>query len=90
MISVRFAASDGSKIVGSRLRCEVPLISAPNRIADATVPLAVLRPSSATAMPKKPTCVVWMSSVPTLNCQPRTSSAPASPANTPQTAMTST
>jgi hypothetical protein len=48
---VRFEASEGSKIVGSRFRCEVPLRSAPNRRAAATVPTAVLRPSSATAMP---------------------------------------
>ena len=54
MIQVRFVASEGSKIVGSRLRCDVPLSSAPNRRAAATVPTAVLRPSSATAIPMKP------------------------------------
>ena len=43
--------SCGSKIAGSRLRTEVPLSSAPNSSAAATVPSAVLRPSSATAMP---------------------------------------
>ena len=54
MMNVRFSASEGSKIVGSRFRCEVPLISAPNSSAAATVPTAVLRPSSATAIPMKP------------------------------------
>ena len=61
---------------GSRLRCEVPLRSAPNSSAAATVPIAVLRPSSATAMPRKPSCVTSMSFVAKRNCQPRMSSAP--------------
>ena len=38
-------------------------------------------PSSATAMPMKPTCEIWMSLVAMRNCQPSTSSAPPSPAN---------
>ena len=81
MMSVRFEASSGSKIVGSRLRCDVPLSSAPNSSAAASVPPAVLRPSSATAMPMKPTLRDgWMSLVAMWNCQPRTSSEPASPA----------
>ena len=80
MISVRFCASAGSKIDGSRLRCDVPLLSAPNSSAAATVPLAVLRPSSATAIPRKPTSDAWMSFVASRNCQPRMSMPPARPA----------
>ena len=90
MSVVRLAASSGSKIVGSRLRCEVPLSRPPNSSPAATVPIAVLRPSRATAMPRKPICEIWMSFVAIRNCQPSTSSDPASPANTPQTAITST
>ena len=90
MMYVRFVASSGSKIVGSRLRTDVPLSSAPNSSAATTVPPAVLRPSSATAMPRKPTWEIWMSFVAIRNCQPRTSIAPASPASTPQTTMTLT
>ena len=92
-MSVRFEASSGSKIVGSRLRCDVPLSSAPNRSAAASVPPAVLRPSNATAMPMKPSPLAlasWMSLVAMWNSQPRTSSEPAIPAKTPQTAITRT
>ena len=52
------------------------------------VPTAVLRPSSATAMPRKPICEPWMSLVAMRNCQPSTSTAPASPAKSPQIAIT--
>ena len=55
MMSVRFAASSGAKTDGSRLRTDVPLTSAPNSsAAEAACPIAVLRPSSATAMPRNP------------------------------------
>ena len=87
---MRFAASSGSKTDASRFRCEVPLSSAPNSSADAAVPSAVLRPSSATAMPEKPSVAIWMSLVASRNCQPSTSSEPARPAKAPQTAITST
>ena len=87
-MNVRLVASSGSKIVGSRLRCDVPLNSAPNNSAATAVPLAVLRPSSATAIPKKPTCEIWMSLVATWNSQPRMSIEPASPAKAPHTAIT--
>ncbi len=53
--SVRFEASSGWKISGSRFRVDVPLTRAPNRRAAKATPTAVLRPSSATAMPTKPT-----------------------------------
>ena len=69
-------ASSGGKISGSRLRTEVPLVSAPNSSAENSTPLVVLRPSSATAMPMKPaptTLAFWMSFVATANCQPRMS-----------------
>ena len=69
------------------LRSEVPVSSAPNSSAAKTVPIAVLRPSSATAIPRKPTCEVWMSFVNRLNFQPSMSIAAASPANTPQIAI---
>ena len=87
---MRLAASSGSNTDASRFRCEVPEIRAPNRSADAATPTAVLRPSSATAMPKNPIWVIWMSFVATRNCQPSTSSEPARPAKAPQTAITST
>ena len=54
------------------------------------MPIAVLRPSSATAMPMKPSVLTWMSFVAIRNCQPSTSSAPARPANAPQMAITMT
>ena len=88
MMYVRFWASDGSKTAGSRLRVDVPCSSAPNRSAAAHVPTAVLRPSRATAIPMKPSEPTWMSFVATRNCQPRTSIAPAMPANSPQSAIT--
>ena len=75
------AASAGSKTSGSRLRTDVPVSSAPNSSAENSVPTAVLRPSRATAMPRKPTSEIWTSLVATRNCQPSTSSEPASPAN---------
>jgi hypothetical protein len=91
MIRVRFVASSGSKIVGSRLRWEVPVSRAPKSNAAATVPPAVLRPSSATAMPKKARpefAATEMSLVAMWNSQPRRSSEPANPANAPHTAIT--
>jgi hypothetical protein len=81
-------ASAGSKMFGSRLRTEVPVISAPNSSAEKSVPVAVLRPSSATAMPRKPSWLLRMSLVAMRNSQPSTSSVPASPANAPHTAIT--
>jgi len=57
MMLVRFVASSGSNTAGSRLRTDVPLSRPPNRSAANSVPTAVLRPSSATAMPRKPACV---------------------------------
>ena len=88
IIHVRLDASAGSKIDGSRERVDVPVVSAPNSRAENSVPIAVLRPSSATAIPEKPSVESWMSLVAIRNCQPSTSSVPASPANAPQTAIT--
>ncbi len=90
MISVRLLASAGSNTVGSRLRTDVPVSSAPNSSAAKTVPIAVLRPSSATAMPRNPICEIWTSLVAMRNCQPSTSSDPARPANSPHIAITNT
>ena len=90
MIEVSAPASSGGNTSGSRLRTEVPVSSAPNSSAENNVPTAVLRPSRATAIPRKPICVTWTSLVATRNCQPSTSSEPASPANSPQIAMAST
>ena len=67
---------------------DVPVESAPNRSADAQTPTAVLRPSSATAMPRKPYSLPRMSLVAILNCQPSTSSVPARPAKMPHSAIT--
>ena len=84
MIDVSAPASSGWKTAGSRLRTDVPVSSAPNSSAENSVPIAVLRPSSATAMPRKPIWETWTSLVAIRNCQPSTSSEPASPANAPQ------
>ena len=54
--SVRFDASSGWKIEGSRLRVDVPLTSAAKSSAESPTPTAVLRPSRATAIPTKPIC----------------------------------
>ena len=81
-------ASWGSNTVGSRLRTEVPVISPANNSALSSVPIAVLRPRRATAIPKNASLVVWMSFVAIRNCQPRTSTAPPSPAKPPQIAIT--
>ena len=91
IISVRFVASSGGNTAGSRLRTDVPLSSAPNSSALNSTPIAVLRPSSATAMPMKPaptTLAFWRSLVATANCQPSTSIAPASPAKPPHHSIT--
>jgi hypothetical protein len=88
IITDRFAASSGSKIVGSRLRPDVPVSSAPNSSAEKHTPIAVFLPSSATAMPMKPSSEARTSFVLIRNCQPSTSSVPARPANAPQIAIT--
>ena len=90
MIQVRLTASAGSNTAGSRFRTDVPVTSAPKNRAENSTPDAVLRPSSATAMPRKPIWVLWMSLVATRNCQPSTSSEPARPAKSPHTAITTT
>ena len=87
MISVRFPASCGSKTLGSSWRLEVPTVRAPKSSAAKKTPTALLRPSSATAIPRKPTFETRMSEVAMWNCQPRTSIAPASPANAPEIAI---
>ncbi|OLD99843.1 MAG: hypothetical protein AUG91_05825 [Actinobacteria bacterium 13_1_20CM_4_69_9] len=61
--------------------------SAPKRSADKPTPTAVLRPSSATAIPMKPIFDTWTSSTPSRNCHPRMSRPPASPANRPEIAI---
>ena len=87
IISVRLPASCGGKTVGSRPRVEVPFTSAPKSSAERPTPTAVLRPSSATAIPMKPTFDTWMSSTPRRYCQPRMSIAPPRPAKTPEIAI---
>ncbi len=68
--SVRFEASSGWKTSGSRFRVEVPVSSdAEEERAEADAD-AVLRPSSATAIPTNPSCDVWMSPVESRNCHP--------------------
>ena len=84
---VRFEASSGWKTAGSRLRVDVPFRSAPKSSAERPTPTAVLRPSSATAIPVKPIVDAWMSLVERRNCHPRMSSAPARPANAPEIAI---
>ena len=53
MSCVRLPASSGGKKSGSRLRVDVPVLSAAKSSAAKKMPTAVLRPSSATAMPRK-------------------------------------
>ena len=65
----------------------MPLTSPPNSSAEKKTPTAVLRPSSATAIPVKPIVEAWMSFVSSRNSQPRMSSAPASPAKLPEIAI---
>jgi hypothetical protein len=65
-----------------------PVWRTANRSAPSTMPIPVLRPSSAIAMPVKPastTCrfVVWIWNEP----EPRTSVAPPRPANAPAIAI---
>jgi hypothetical protein len=69
------------------LRVEVPLTSAPKSSADRKVPIAVFRPSRATAMPMKPIDEAWMSLTLSRNSQPSTSTAPARPAKRPEIAI---
>ena len=55
IVSDRFPACSGmSKTSGGMFRVAVPLMSAPKTSADRPTPSAVLRPSSATAIPTKP------------------------------------
>ena len=54
MMIARLEARSGGKNSGSRLREAVPVWSAAKRSAESATPTAVLRPSSATAMPMKP------------------------------------
>ena len=79
----RFPASSGGKTLASICRDDVPVWSAAKRSAEKKIPIAVLRPSSATAMPTNPTALTWMSFVAIVNFQPRLSSAPPRPANPP-------
>jgi hypothetical protein len=51
-------------MVGSRLRVDVPVSSAPKSSAASPTPTAVLRPSSATAIPMKPMFETCTSSTP--------------------------
>ena len=50
----RFSANSGSKTLGSSWRDDVPTCSAPKSRAANRIPTALLRPSSATAIPVKP------------------------------------
>src|SRR3954454_10816729 len=87
MIWARLAARSGRKMDGSSCRPEVPFRSAPKSSAASPTPTAVLRPSSATAIPTKPIVDARTSACPRRNCQPRMSIAPARPANAPEMAM---
>ena len=66
----------------------MPTVSAANSMAESPTPMAVFRPSSATAMPTK---AIWdeisTSFVLIRNCQPRMSIAPARPAKRPEIAI---
>ena len=56
IITVRFDASSGRKISGSRFRVDVPVTSDANSSAERPIPIALFRPSSATAIPTK---AIW-------------------------------
>src|SRR5262249_35021827 len=84
IIHVRLPASCGSKTLGSSWRLEVPTVSAPKSSAAKKTPIGELRPSSATAIPRKPTFEMRMSDVAMWNSQPSTSIAPPRPANAPE------
>ena len=65
IVSERFPACSGmSNASGGMFRDAVPLSSAAKTSADRPTPSAVLRPSSATAMPVKPMRDDWMSENP--------------------------
>ena len=88
MIRVRFWASSGAKIAGSRFLVDVPTVSAAKSMADRPTPIAVFRPSRATAIPTKAICDEMRTSFVLIrNCQPRMSSAPARPAKRPEIAI---
>ena len=89
MISVRFEASAGSKTVGSRLRTDVPVISAPNSSADEQRPDRRVAPEQRDRDAEEPElvdagCRWWRSGTASRARRAR----PASPANAPQTAIT--
>ncbi len=63
MMVARLPASSGGKTVGSSDRVDVPTCRPPKSSADSAIPIAVLRPSSATAMPMNPTWLAAMSFV---------------------------
>ena len=79
----RLPASWGGKTLGSSARDDVPTCSPPKSSAANAIPTAEFRPSSATAMPMKPTWLTAMSFVTMWNSQPSTSQAPARPAKAP-------
>ena len=81
IISVRLPASSGWNTSGSRLRVDVRQERSEQERRQAYADRCALRPSSATAIPMKPICELWMSIWPSLNCQPRMSIAPPIPAN---------
>ena len=83
MMIARLDARSGGKYDGSRFRDAVPVSSAAKSSAARPTPTAVLRPSSATAMPMKPTVEAWICVVSRRNSQPTMSSAPARPAKQP-------
>ena len=88
IITVRFDASSGLKISGSRFRVDVPVTSDANSIAAKPIPIALLRPSSATAIPTKAICDEIMTSFVLIRyAQPIVSIAPARPANMPEIAI---
>ena len=64
------SASSGLNTVGSRLRVEVPVSSAPKSSAEKADADGVFRPSSATAMPMKPIVEVWTSLTASRNSHP--------------------
>jgi hypothetical protein len=88
IVSVRLPASSGRKTsVIPGFRVDVPWTRQPKRSAASPTPTAVLRPSSATAIPMKPMFETWMSSTPIRYSQPSSSIAPARPANIPEIAI---
>ena len=76
MMYVRFWPATGRRPPGRGCASTCPAAARRTAAPRRTVPTAVLRPSSATAMPRKPSEPTWMSFVAMRNCQPRTSIAP--------------